>query len=62
MTGLWKSIFGKDDVQAHVRERSIESTEAVKKAANRLEETIRDVLLRNDNITGRKQHVPDQRS
>lgn len=60
MTGLWKSIFAKDDAQQKVREDVINSRERVERASSRLEETIRAVLTRNDELTGRNYASPQR--
>lgn len=58
MTGILKSIFSpKDGSRQKVREEVVTSRERVETAANRFEETIRDLLDRNDKLTGRRDHA-----
>ena len=58
MTGILKSIFGpKDGSRQKVKEEVASSRERVETAANRFEETIRDLLDQNDKLTGRRNHA-----
>ena len=58
MTGLLKSIFAPNDgSRQRVMDEVTASRERVEKAANRFEETVRDLLKRNDDVTGRDRHA-----
>jgi hypothetical protein len=61
MTGIWKSIFKPNDgTREKVKGEVVASRESVDKAVNRFEETIRDLMDRNDKLTGRANvlHLP----
>lgn len=54
MPGILKSIFyPHDGSRQKVRKEVSSSRERVEKAANRFEETIRDLMDQNDKLTGR---------
>lgn len=54
MAGILKSIFRPNDgSRKRVHEEVVLSRERVERAANRFEDTIREVLNRNDKLTGR---------
>lgn len=54
MAGILKTIFTPHDgSRKRVREEVSTSRREVEKAANRFEETVKDLLKRNDTITGR---------
>lgn len=54
MPGILKSIFyPHDGSRQKVREEVASSRESVEKAVNRFEETVRDLMDRNDKLTGR---------
>lgn len=54
MTGILKSIFRPNDgTREKVKGEVVASRESVDKAVNRFEETIRDLMDRNDKLTGR---------
>ena len=55
MTGILKSIFRPNDgTREKVKGEVVASRESVDKAVNRFEETIRDLMDRNDKLTGRR--------
>lgn len=61
MTGLLKSIFAPNDgSRTRVKAEVEASRERVEKAANRFEETVRDLLERNDKLTGRDNHYAER--
>lgn len=61
MTGLLKSIFAPNDgSRKRVQDEVTASRERVEKAANRFEETVRDLLERNDKLTGRDQRYAER--
>jgi len=54
MSAVLKSIFAPNDgSRKEVHRKVVESRERVQQAANRVEETIREMLDRNDRLTGR---------
>lgn len=54
MTGVLKSIFAPNDgSRQRVQEAVTASRERVESAANRFEDTVRELLGRNDSVTGR---------
>lgn len=54
MSALLKAIFQpKDGTRERVREQIANSQEAMKRAANRFESTVSELLDRNDRLTGR---------
>ncbi len=51
---LFQTLFGsRDGNPVQVKEAVATSRENVQQAANRFEETIRDMMKRNDRLTGR---------
>lgn len=61
MTGILKSIFRPNDgTREKVKGEVVASRESVDKAVNRFEETIRELMDRNDKLTGRANalHLP----
>lgn len=61
MPGILNSIFRpQDGSRQKVREEVASSRQSVEKAVNRFEETIRDLMDRNDKLTGRDNaiHLP----
>lgn len=61
MTGILKSIFRPHDgTREKVKREVVASRESVDRAANRFEETIRDLMDHNDKLTGRANapHLP----
>ena len=61
MTGILKSIFRPNDgTREKVKGEVVASRKSVDKAVNRFEETIRDLMDRNDKLTGRANalHLP----
>jgi len=58
MTSILKSIFRPNDgTREKVKGEVVASRENVEKAVNRFEETIRDLMDRNDKLTGRAHAV-----
>lgn len=58
MTGILKSIFyPHDGSRKQVREEVASSRQKVEKAVNRFEETIKGLMDRNDELTGRAHAV-----
>jgi hypothetical protein len=58
MTGFFKSIFAPNDgTRRKVKEEVAASRERLETAANRFEETVRQLLERNDQVTGREKHA-----
>ncbi len=54
MTGILKSIFAPHDGSRQVVMNQVtESREGVERAATRFEDTIRDLMDKNDRLTGR---------
>lgn len=54
MSAILKAIFSPNDgTRQAVQDRVVASRVKVEKAASRLEETVRDLLARNDRLTGR---------
>lgn len=54
MPGIFKSIFRPHDgTRQKVKTEVVSSRESVEKAVNRFEETVRELLDRNDSLTGK---------
>ena len=58
MIGFFKSIFSSNDgSRQQVKEEVLASRERLETAKNRFEETVRLLLERNDEVTGRDKHA-----
>lgn len=58
MTGFLCAIFRpKDGSRRKVEAEVAASSEKVRRAANRFEETVKELIDRNDNLTGRERNA-----
>lgn len=63
MTGFLKSIFyPQDGSRKQVKDAVTASRESVERAASRFEATVRDLLHRNDQVTGRNEIHDEERT